>query len=325
MTDSPTIISREDARAAGLKRFFAGKKLCKRGHVSERKVSNGQCIACDQEGARKRHAANPDKQRERNRKARSDDPEKVREQNRKWRANNPDKCREQKIKYRANNPEKVREQNRKWRAANRAMLREYDRQYRKDYPEKAKRWGITYRANNKDKIQKHNRKIYGDGSTERLETMRKLYAEDPAKYRGRVNGYYKANPEKYRAQARQRRLTKLGRLKAFWGMIKKRMGLKQGARQKLLIYDAETFQAHLVSTLPGEMTYAEAVEEGYQHDHIVPISYISKNFPFDIACKMVVDLDNLRFIPATENMQKHSKMGEPYQLKVLGILKERHL
>ena len=111
----------------------------------------------------------------------------------------------------------------------------------------------------------------------------------------------------------------------FWQMIKQRMGLKRGAREKLLTYTAEEFQAHLVSTLPEEMTYEQACKEGYQHDHIVPISYVSKHFSFEVACKMVVDLDNLRFIPATENMQKHSKMGAPYQLRVLDIMKERYL
>jgi hypothetical protein len=39
------ISSRTVARAAGLKRFFTGRP-CKHGHLSERYVSTGSCIAC---------------------------------------------------------------------------------------------------------------------------------------------------------------------------------------------------------------------------------------------------------------------------------------
>lgn len=39
------IISREEARGAGLKRFYTGA-ACPRGHISERYVNNGHCIEC---------------------------------------------------------------------------------------------------------------------------------------------------------------------------------------------------------------------------------------------------------------------------------------
>jgi hypothetical protein len=39
------IISRSDAKAAGLKRYFTGEP-CKRGHAAERRVSTAECIAC---------------------------------------------------------------------------------------------------------------------------------------------------------------------------------------------------------------------------------------------------------------------------------------
>ena len=46
------IISRKDARLAGMKRFFSGE-TCPNGHVSERLVSNGTCIVCSKERLRK--------------------------------------------------------------------------------------------------------------------------------------------------------------------------------------------------------------------------------------------------------------------------------
>jgi hypothetical protein len=44
-TNLPNIISRNEARALGLKRFFTGKP-CKHGHVAENGVSDGQCVMC---------------------------------------------------------------------------------------------------------------------------------------------------------------------------------------------------------------------------------------------------------------------------------------
>jgi hypothetical protein len=42
----PHIISRAEAKALGLKRFFTGKP-CKYGHVVERRVGNYACVECD--------------------------------------------------------------------------------------------------------------------------------------------------------------------------------------------------------------------------------------------------------------------------------------
>lgn len=42
----PSIISREDARSQGSKRYFTGKP-CVHGHIAERYVSGATCCACD--------------------------------------------------------------------------------------------------------------------------------------------------------------------------------------------------------------------------------------------------------------------------------------
>lgn len=121
MGDEPQIISRKDARALGLKRYFTGKP-CRRGHVMERYTPSGRCLGCnkvlcsawqnnnrdwlndyfrewygrDLEGRRlhlrERRAANPDelkKHNERNARWREENPGWVTE----WRKNNPDQDR----------------------------------------------------------------------------------------------------------------------------------------------------------------------------------------------------------------------------------------
>lgn len=47
------IVTRKDALARGLKRYYTGKP-CKNGHVDWRKVPGGSCISCNRENAAKR-------------------------------------------------------------------------------------------------------------------------------------------------------------------------------------------------------------------------------------------------------------------------------
>lgn len=53
------IITRAEARALGLKRYFTGKP-CRRGHIAERQVSNLTCMGCTNE---KQRAAYPSRDR----------------------------------------------------------------------------------------------------------------------------------------------------------------------------------------------------------------------------------------------------------------------
>lgn len=55
-----TIIGREAAREAGLKRYFTGKP-CKEGHIDHRIVSNGYCCECSRISCEKYRTENPEK------------------------------------------------------------------------------------------------------------------------------------------------------------------------------------------------------------------------------------------------------------------------
>jgi hypothetical protein len=77
----PEIITRAEAKARGLKRYFVGL-ICHAGHVSERYVINSGCCVCADD-AKKRYAlSHPDKVKETARisarKRRSQNPEKYR-------------------------------------------------------------------------------------------------------------------------------------------------------------------------------------------------------------------------------------------------------
>lgn len=52
------IIPRQVAKSLGMKRYFTGGN-CKRGHIAERLISNGNCVVCAADKALKRYRENP--------------------------------------------------------------------------------------------------------------------------------------------------------------------------------------------------------------------------------------------------------------------------
>lgn len=132
------IISRAEAKAAGLKRYFTGKP-CPKGHVADRGVGDGACVICKAEDSRRRYEANPDAAREA-----------ARERARRSREANPEAHREAKRqssrRWREANPEAHREISRRWREANRESHREAMREHGRRWY-KANR--ESYRANNR--------------------------------------------------------------------------------------------------------------------------------------------------------------------------------
>jgi 5-methylcytosine-specific restriction endonuclease McrA len=104
---------------------FGERKLCARGHdltdptnVYARTDGYQCCRACVREGARQRHAANPERDRESRRQWRAANPERYREGQRRWREANPESGRERGRRWYEANQERRREQIGRWRAAN---------------------------------------------------------------------------------------------------------------------------------------------------------------------------------------------------------------
>jgi hypothetical protein len=146
------VVFRDQAKAAGLKRFFTGEP-CKRGHVAERFVSDRSCVEC-KAAARKSFAEN--------------NPERVRELERQWREANREGARELERQRREANPEKAREKARRWRKANPEKARERCRRWREANPEKAREATRQWEAENLDRINERRRewgraKYAGDG------------------------------------------------------------------------------------------------------------------------------------------------------------------
>ena len=87
---SSRIVSRQEARKLGLKRYFTGK-LCKRGHYSARLVSTCQCCECLYIGLRDKRAADREWARAVDRAWKSKNRDRINENERRRYARNPGK------------------------------------------------------------------------------------------------------------------------------------------------------------------------------------------------------------------------------------------
>jgi hypothetical protein len=129
LSNSRNIISRDEAKALGLKRYFTGEP-CRHGHIAERSVHSGRCWECD----RARHArsakwkvANPERVRETRRKHRAANLEEAREKDReaahKRYIKNRDKILSKRAAWRAENKEEIAAYHHQWYVENKDRIR----------------------------------------------------------------------------------------------------------------------------------------------------------------------------------------------------------
>jgi hypothetical protein len=141
LSNSRNIISRDQAKALGLKRYFTGEP-CRHGHIAERYVSsgNGNCLECGRARSAKWIAANPERVREIKRKHRAANLEKVREKDR-------EAARKQYIK----SGDKIRSKRAAWRAENKEEIAAYMRQWYAKNKDKVRSKQAAWRAANKNR------------------------------------------------------------------------------------------------------------------------------------------------------------------------------
>lgn len=107
------IVSRKEAKVAGLKRYFTGKP-CRNGHVAERYVCHSVCVLCSSARCAAHYRKNPDKIRAQSAAWQRDNPDKAREHKNSWARANPDKT----GAWKRANPDKERARKAAWQRAN---------------------------------------------------------------------------------------------------------------------------------------------------------------------------------------------------------------
>lgn len=114
-------ISRQQAIAQGLKRYFNGKP-CKHGHLAERYVCTKHCVICDgsrnTERMRDWRARNPDKALAASRRANAKNIVKKRIARAKWCRENREESRLESKRWREKNPQRHRDNVKAWKKEN---------------------------------------------------------------------------------------------------------------------------------------------------------------------------------------------------------------
>lgn len=139
------IITRQDAKAQGLTRYFTGRP-CAHGHVAERLVSNGACIECHRARKQDWYENNKDTSNAAKKAWAARNPERARAARLKFEENNRELIRKLKREWRARNPEKIRAKNAKWLAKNRDRMRELNATWYQANKDKARARDVRRRV-----------------------------------------------------------------------------------------------------------------------------------------------------------------------------------
>jgi len=207
--------------------------------------------------------------------------EKICKRRNQYRQNNLDKMRERDRNQAANNKDKKRESNNKHRLKNKEYYKEYMKEYMKEY-----------RKNNIEKISA-NRKEYREKNRETLRVCNNEYRKnkliaDPG---------FKLNRRIKEVIRRSLKGNKAGR---HW--------------EELVGYSLSDLMKHLKQTLPLNYTWKNYLDGTLHVDHIIPISAYEFDKSEEFQFKECWSLNNLRLLPAKENLTKGSKIIKPYQL-----------
>jgi len=200
---------------------------------------------------------------------------------------------------------------------------------KKDY---MKQYAKKYYSEHKEGIKKRNRQYYKD-NFERFKEWKKQWQEKNPEYMKQYrknnientkNNYKKwveNNPEKNLKRHRQwmdmKRKTDLmfnlncNIRKAMWRALK---GNKAGRHwEDLIDYNLKDLYKRLKKTIPEGYTWQDYLESKLHIDHIIPISVFNFTKPEHTDFKRCWALDNLRLLPAEENLRKNNKLFRPFQ------------
>ena len=254
------IVTRDEAKAAGLTRFFPGSKCRRAGHLSERMTSNGGCHACLAIHSEAWQKANPEKMRVAIAAWKEVNQEEIRAAGRKYSA-----------EHRVESATYRRERNAK-RAAAKLAARIPDPS---DYTgpiisrDEAKAAGLTRFFSGRPCVNNHmGQRTTVNGGCCRCNTElgNQLYhAEGPEKRKIRQKAHQdwkRANPEKGRADSNARRA-------------------KQRAAEGS--HTADELKA-LFKAQKGKCAYcSKSIRNGYHVDHVKPLARGGTNWITNIA------------------------------------------
>lgn len=210
----PEIISRAEAKAKGLTRFFTGTP-CRYGHVTERQVSSAHCLQCSRRNVGAYQKANPDKIRARHDQWAQKNVAKLKEQRLARYRRVAEKKRADKAAYFAANPDKAPPSDAEKKARRAELRAKHRRQNIEKYlvKERARRAAAPHRikeAQRRYRISENgriNRAARHAANRDKIREQQKaLRAADPERHRAYGRKHHAAHPHKARERHRQFKL-----------------------------------------------------------------------------------------------------------------------
>ena len=139
------IISRQEAKANGLSRYFTSE-VCKLEHRVERYVSSGECVICASKRGKKRYEENSEEIKISVKKYYETNTEKVKLNRKQYLKNNTEKVKLYRKQYLKNNAEKVNLVAEKYKEENWDEIKLYQKKYREDNVKKFTMYKTRRRA-----------------------------------------------------------------------------------------------------------------------------------------------------------------------------------
>lgn len=264
------IITRAEAKAKGLKRYFTGKP-CKHGHIAERMTSGGNCLVCFN-AWREAH------------------PERIRAIQRKWDAANG--ARHRKRFYRENR-DRILAQCRVWYAANKESARQARKHYASKNKTRIKQWRLQYYAETREDAIRRAAAWKKANPEMVREQGRRERAQQPHLPLQRQRRYRNKHREALREKNREYHAANPGRTAA---IVAKRRALKLKATPPWLT----KYQRQQMRSLYEEAALcAKLAGIDHQVDHIQPLQGKDR-------CGLHVPW-NLQIMTAFENASKGTK------------------
>lgn len=267
-------ITRAEAKAQGLKRYFTGR-ACKRGHIAERQTDNGVCVDCRRENDRRHYAEGMAADGQVNKRKYANNIAHYREYGRQYSASNS-KYREYKANY-----------IQQYRIDHAEEIAAYRKQYYEDHAAEYRDYSKQYRERNADKCREYNRQWHADNAAVRAEYNRQWVAENS----DRRKDYMREYNQRY--------------------CTDNAVSLRESRRQryrhdpKAYVARARARKSHIKQAIPTWTKFSEIAEfyrrcpMGYHVDHIVPLRGKQVS---GLHC-----LANLQYLPAKENLSKNNK------------------
>lgn len=145
------ILSKEDAKKQGLRRYFTGSP-CRKGHLSEKYTSDGGCIECAIERANTRYASNRDVILKQCRARYRSSPEEIKSRVAARRKAEPEKVQAEKKREYARNKIRYITKAKEWAAANPEKAKECAQNWHKNNPLKSYALVVERRAKLKHRM-----------------------------------------------------------------------------------------------------------------------------------------------------------------------------